>query len=157
MSMNLHAIVRGAINANLEDVTLTLYRSLGETNVEGLMTNVYAQGVKVKGSFQSEGDAALDHANLAGQNSITRKLYLYASSGVSERPWGIYRTLSRTGDYLVDGNGGFWLVVAVEEDFSAAGWECLRVQLQDTTPNLTIKEDDDDADDDGSEPSEDPV
>ena len=33
----------------------------------------------------------------------------------------------------------WWFVIAVEEDFSKAGWMCLRVQLQDRAPNLTIK------------------
>lgn len=151
MSMNLHNIVRGAINANLADVTLTYYRSLGEREVDYMMQNAYAAPVSVKGSFQSEGDAALDHANLAGQNSITRKLYLYSSDSVTERPWGIYRPLARTGDYFLDANGAYWLVVAVEEDFSAAGWECLRVQMQDNDPELKVVEDESEGGDDGDD------
>lgn len=155
MSMNLHAIVRGAINANLEDATLSLYRSLGQTIVDYKAQNTYAAPVSIKGSFQSEGDAALDHSNLAGQNSIIRKLYIYASDSLTERPWTIFRPLSRTGDYIKDANGTFWMVVAVEEDFSAAGWECLRVQMQEKTPDLTIVEDEseegEDADDSESE------
>lgn len=44
------------------------------------MTAFYAPAENILGNFQSEGDAALDHANLAGQNTIIRKLYLYASN-----------------------------------------------------------------------------
>lgn len=140
MSLNLHAIVRGAINANLEDQVFTLYRSLGMQNLEGMPVNTYQQGEEIKGNFQPEGDSALDHANLAGQNSSIRKLYVYAPNDPKLRPWGLYRALARTGDYLVDANGAWWFVIAVEEDYSATGWECLRVQMQDKDPKLSIKQ-----------------
>lgn len=52
----------------------------------------------------------------------------------------MYRPLARTGDYFKDANDAYWLVIAVEEDFSNDGWESLRVQIQDKTPNLTIED-----------------
>ena len=55
MSMNLHDIVRGAIQTNLEDETLTWYRSAGQiVDDEGIATAGYYPGVTVRGSFQSE-------------------------------------------------------------------------------------------------------
>lgn len=131
--------MRGAINANLADETFTLFRSCGQQNNHGTVKAVYLNGIEVKGSFQSENDAALDHSNLAGQNSQIRKLYLQSSDNLKEKPYSMFRQLSRSGDYLKDNNGMWWFVIAVEEDFSKAGWECLRVQLQDRQPNLAIK------------------
>lgn len=151
MTLNLHAIVRGAITSNFEDQVFTLYRSLGMQNYEGMAVNTYQAGEEIKGSFQPEGDSALDHANLAGQNSSIRKLYVYASNDSNSRPWALYRPLARTGDYLTDVNGTWWYVIAVEEDYSAAGWECLRVQMQDKDPKLTIKSLD--QDDNNDEPN----
>ena len=58
--MNLHNIVRGAIQSNLPDEEFTLYRSLGQVNDdEGIMTASYSQGETIKGNFQSDSDASL--------------------------------------------------------------------------------------------------
>ena len=140
--LNLHDIVRPVIGANYPDQELTYYRSLGQTvNDEGVAVSSYAAGVPIMGNFQSEGDAALNYAGLVAENSIIRKLYVYASEDRTERPWGLYRLDVRNGDYIQDKRGDYWLVMAVLEDFSDVGWECLRVQLQQMPPILNIAED----------------
>lgn len=144
MSLNLHAIVRQAINANYADETFKLYRSVGQKNVGGIVQAYYAPAEEIQGNLQSEGDSALDHANLAGQNTIIRKLYLYASNDRKTRPWAQYRPLARTGDYIEDSKGGYWLITAVLEDFSDAGWECVRCTFEQTPITLNIKEDEND-------------
>ncbi|MBQ2175132.1 MAG: hypothetical protein II453_08740 [Alphaproteobacteria bacterium] len=139
--MNLHNIVRGAIQSNLPDEEFTLYRSLGQVNNdEGIMTASYSQGETIKGNFQSDSDAALHFSNMSAQNTIIRKLYVYATEDRETRPWSLYRPLSRTGDYIQDKRGDYWLVLAVTEDYSNVGWECLRVQLQQVRPELNIIE-----------------
>ena len=139
--MNLHNIVRGAIQSNLPDEEFTLYRSLGQVNNdEGIMTASYSQGETIKGNFQSDSDAALHFSNMSAQNTIIRKLYVYATEDRETRPWSLYRPLSRTGDYIQDKRGDYWLVLAVTEDYSNVGWECLRVQLQQVSPELNIIE-----------------
>lgn len=141
MSMNLHDIVRGAINVNLEDQPFVLLRSLGSSVVNGVRVSKYRKVEGLKGNFQSEGDAALNFSNNAAQNTIIRRLYLYADSDRSTRAWTIYRPLARAGDYVLNDKGEYWQVSAVIEDFSDAGWECLRVTFQQTDPKLTIIED----------------
>lgn len=59
MSLNLHAIVRQAINANYADETFKLYRSVGQKNVGGIVQAYYAPAEEIQGNFQSEGDSAL--------------------------------------------------------------------------------------------------
>ena len=142
MSLNLHDIVRPAITANLADQTFTLYRSTGFTFSAGIKTASYEAITGVSGQFQSAGDAQLDHAELAGQNTIIRELYVYASTDRTTRPWSIYRPLARSGDYFLDALGGYWLVTAVVEDFSDAGWEHLRVTFQDgnSVPDFSTEE-----------------
>ena len=140
--LNLHDIVRPVIGANYPDQELTYYRSLGQTvNDEGIAVSSYASGVTIKGNFQSMGDAALNYAGLSAENSIIRKLYVYAPEDRDKRPWGLYRLEARNGDYIQDKRGDYWLVMAVLEDFSDVGWECLRVQLQQVPPVLNIAED----------------
>lgn len=141
MSLNLHDIVRPAITRNLADESCTLYRSAGQVMLKGVASNVY-NAITITAQWQSEGDSALDHANLAGQNTTIRRVYLYAANDAQARAWGLYRPLGRTGDYLLDAAGRYWLVVAVTEDYSAAGWECLRVQLQTKTPVIELAPDD---------------
>lgn len=142
MSMNLHDIVRGAINVNLEDQSFTLLRSEGSSVVNGVRVSKYRKVEGLKGNFQSEGDAALNFSNNAAQNTIIRRLYLYADSDRATRAWTIYRPLARAGDYVLNDKGEYWQVSAVIEDFSDAGWECLRVTFQQTDPKLTIVEPD---------------
>lgn len=141
MSMNLHDIVRGAINVNLEDQSFTLLRSTASGVTNGVRVAKYVKVEGLKGNFQSEGDAALNFSNNAAQNTIIRRLYLYATSDRSTRAWTIYRPLARAGDYVLNDKGEYWQVSAVIEDFSDAGWECLRVTFQQTDPKLTIIED----------------
>lgn len=136
--LNLHHIVRPAINANYPDGDFELFRSTGQSNQNGIVTATYSPAIPIKGNFQSEGDAALAHADMAGQNTIIRRLYVYACDNRGKRPWSVYRPLARSGDYIRDIHGGYWLVTAVLEDFSDVGWECLRVTFQQTTTSINV-------------------
>lgn len=136
--LNLHDIVRGAITVNLDDQPFTLLRSIQSAVTNGVRVASYVRVEGLKGNFQSESDVSLNFSNNAAQNSIVRKLYLYATSDRATRAWTIYRPLARSGDYVVNDKGEYWQVSAVIEDFSDAGWECLRVTFQQTPPNLNI-------------------
>ena len=145
MSLNLHDIVRNTITVNLADQPFSVIRSIGKTVINSVSVESYKRIDGFYGNFQSEGDAALNFANLSAQNSIIRRLYLYASSDKSTRAWTIYRPLARSGDYILDKDGNYWQVSAVIEDFSDAGWECVRITFQQTLPKLNIVEDDEDS------------
>ncbi len=54
MSLNLHAIVRQAINANYADETFKLYRSVGQKNVGGLSKRITHQQRRFKGIFKAK-------------------------------------------------------------------------------------------------------
>lgn len=140
MSMNLHAIVRSAINRVHDDQPFSILRSLPTTVVNGVRVSQYEKIDGFAGNFQSEGDAALSYSNNAAQNTIVRRLYLYATDDRANRPWTIYRPLARSGDYIVNAKSEYWKVEAVVEDFSDDGWELLRVTFQQTEPKLAIVE-----------------
>lgn len=140
MSMNLHAIVRGAITRVHDDQSFSILRSLPTTVVNGVRVSQYEKIDGFTGNFQSEGDAALSYSNNAAQNTIVRRLYLYATDDRANRPWTIYRPLARSGDYIVNAKSEYWKVEAVVEDFSDDGWELLRVTFQQTEPKLAIVE-----------------
>lgn len=136
--LNLHDIVRRAITYNNPDLPFILYRSEGMTVHEGVQVPLYREITGLMGQFQSEGDAALNFAEMGGQNTQTRKLYLYSTDDRKTRPWTIDRGLARSGDYLKDHQGQIWQVSAVTEDFSANGWEQLRITLQQTLPEMKL-------------------
>lgn len=138
MSMNLHNIVRGAITVNKADEAFTLIRSVGKTVTNSVSVETYVRVEGFTGQWQSDGDATLNFANMAAQNSIVRRLYLYATDDRQTRAWSIYRPLARSGDYVINSKGEYWQVTSVVEDFSDCGWEQLRVTFQQTVPKLNI-------------------
>ena len=135
MALNLHKIVRSSITLNHPDEKLLHIRSTGQTESddEGKVSPKYKEE-EVLGQVQSEGDASLFHANMANQNAIVRRIYLYSSSSALTQPSGIFRPLARNGDLFRREDGTWWLVVAVEDNFSDVGWVSVRVVLQENPP-----------------------
>lgn len=143
MSLNLHQIVRGAVNFNNADQPFTLFRSLGTFSRDpSTMMNVpdVAAGVSLLGQIQSVGADQIVQSERITFNTTVRKVYLYSTASPSSRPWSAWRPLARTGDYLQDANNLYWFVDAVLEDFSDSGWVCLQCILQTTPPTLNVKE-----------------
>lgn len=133
--MNLHKIVRGSINAVHPDETVQILRSLGsKPDEDGRPVTHYLRLVDVPAQIQSESDAALFHANMAGQNTIVRKIYLFSPKDPKRQPASIFRPLSRSGDYIVQKDGTVWLVNAVVENFADVHWVCVRATLQVKPP-----------------------
>lgn len=83
---------------------------------------------------QSEGDAALFHADKAGANSLVRRFYLFTPNDFADQPAGIFRPLSRAGDYIVRKDGTVWAVDAVIDNFAGVNWVCVRATLQVQPP-----------------------
>lgn len=143
MSFNLHQIVRGSINTVNSDQPFTLYQSIGSftRDPETMITSPdVSAGIDVTGQIQSIRADQIVQTERITFNETVRRLYLYANSAPASRPWGAWRPLARTGDYVLDQNGNYWFVDAVLEDFSQSGWVSLQVILQTTPPTLNIQE-----------------
>lgn len=134
--INLHSIVKSALTAIHPDELVTLYRSQGITNVKGEIKTSYAAGSIVKAQIQSLSDDKLFHSGKTGQNSTTRKAYLFSKDSTAEKPAPVFRPLSRTGDMVKRADGTWWLVDSLIEDFSHAGWVCVGLVLQTKAPEL---------------------
>ena len=133
--LNLHDIVRTAIVAVHPDETVTLYQSTGQVNNYGEITPTYAAGQVVQAQIQSEGDAALYHADRVGMNSQTIKAYLYADKAFP--PAGVDRPFCRNGDIFQRDDGTWWLITAVTENFAGVGWVSVRGTLQVNPPDFS--------------------
>ncbi len=129
--MNLHGIVRGAINAVNPDQVVTWRRSNGyDTNAAGKRTPTYADttvGAQVQASSASD----LQHVDFLNVQGVKRSVYLFGNVQGTVRPD------VKGGDLLVfpqniGGTPATWLVVAVIETWNpdAAGWCKVGVVLQ---------------------------
>ncbi len=131
MGLNLHRIVRGAINAVHPDEKVQILRSKGSMPDEnGFASPEYERLFDVSAQVQSESDAALFHADMAGANSVVRRFYLFSPKGFEGQPSGIFRPLSRAGDYIIRSDGTVWAVDAVIDNFAGVEWVCVRATLQ---------------------------
>lgn len=140
--MNLHHTVRGAITAINKDQSWLLYRSIGNgtKNARGIYEPEFFDGAPVRVQCQSISADSIIMTEAAQSGATVRRAYLYAD-GKCRRcmPFGGWRPLSRSGDFLKDADGNFWKVDAVLEDFSAEGWVSLQIVLQTTPKNLRIR------------------
>jgi len=139
--MNLHNIVRSAINAVNKDRYCTLYRSTGESEMteRGEQKATYEEGVQIRAQWQSLGQDAIEQRERALDVTTTRRVYLYAEGDPKERPWAMWRPLARSGDFLLDDKDEYWYLDAVLEDFSDEGWISAQVTLQTVPIQLRIK------------------
>lgn len=135
--MNLHALVRGAVTPLHPDETVTLRQSVGQRNVRGRITPVYAPAQAVVAQIQSLGPNDLAQAEQVSSTKADRKAYLYAPDPAMP-PQGIVRPLGRNGDMLQRADGTWWLVTAMIEDFTASGWVCVGITQQVDGPDLSI-------------------
>lgn len=135
MGLNLHGVVRSAINAIHPDEEVQILHALGSVPDEnGFAQPQYRRLTGVMAQVQSEGDAALYHADMAGQNSLVRRFYLFAPNSFRGQTADIFRPLSRSGDYIIRKDGTVWAVDAVLENFSGVNWLCVRATLQIQSP-----------------------
>lgn len=133
--LNLHGIVRGAITSVHPDVMVQLLRSKGSRpNEDGKPVPTFERLSGIRAQIQSENDAALFHADMAGANTITRKIYLFSPKSAALQPASPFRPLSRSGDYVVQEDGTVWMVNAVIENFAGVGWVSVRATLQVKPP-----------------------
>ena len=135
--INLHNVVRGAITGIHPDESCTLYQSLGQKNIKGVVSAVYAEPKQIKANFQPDGEP-LQHTDAKNVTPCTEKVYLYSDSpavmGQKRLP------ITRTGDIIGRSDGTFWLVVTLSEDWSWDGWACVNVSLLVTPPDFSASE-----------------
>ncbi len=142
--INLHTIANAAISVLHPNCKVTLYKSTGQKNVRGEIKATYAPGISLEAQIQPEGAQTLYHANMVGQEEVTRRVYLHSPAGASDRVAGIVRPVSRNGDFFqVDESdpwypGQWFLILGPSEDYTKAGWECMRATMQTIPPEITV-------------------
>jgi hypothetical protein len=137
--MNLHGIVRGAINSVNADKPALFLASLGATsNADYSQTPAYAPGVAVVVQIQPLGKDELKHVDRLNLQGTFRTCYLFSN------PQQIVRVNSQGGDLLqfapFQGQAvQNWKVVGPVEgpwDVNNGGWTKLIICLQTDTPTV---------------------
>lgn len=130
--MNLHSIVRPAINGVNPDITGIWRQSTGATTAPGgRPTPGYTDHAGTRMQVQALSGRDLQHKDFASMQGVKRSVYLYGNVQGVDRPD------AKGGDLLVfpQDRGGAprtWLVVQVLETWTpdAAGWCKVGVVLQ---------------------------
>lgn len=129
--MNLNKLVSGILGSVTPLESIALFRCTGKTNNRAVITSTYAPVVEMQAKVQSVGDEALKLIDRVGDNSKLLHFYLNGD-------WrGVFRPDGTGGD-MIYARGQWWLVTAVPEDFSHAGWVCVRGTLQMSGPDGVI-------------------
>jgi hypothetical protein len=129
--MNLHAIVREAINIVNPDEPVTLYQALGQTNNRGTVTPRYQAGLSVLAQIQPEDDN-LEHREALSTTAQGAEFWLFSDPSLPVT--GISRQPMRGGDIIKRADGAFWLVDNSIEDWTPVGWAHVHATLQITPP-----------------------
>lgn len=136
MSLNLHAIVRPAVNAVNADVKATYYPSTGFTiDSTGLQVPSYGPAETVWIQVQPPSGSDLQHIDYLNLQGVVRTVFLYSN------PQGVDRINVQGGDLLqfpqfCDAPIDNWLVTQVMETWNVTGygWTKLIVTLQTDRP-----------------------
>lgn len=137
MAINLHSIVRFAINCLHPDQKATLYSSTGRyvDDERGDAVQVFERVGQLNMQIQPLVADAVQRIDNLSMASTLRKIYLFSD----DRAYSFTRNLGKTGDYLEADDGRVWLVNALLEDFSRSGWVCLQCQLQTVPVTLNVQ------------------
>lgn len=124
MSLNLHAIVRGAINAVNEDEPCYLIQALSSViDDEYNPVTSYSQAIPVLAQVQSISGDDMQILNDNLKTEIDRKFYLHSETLTGLAPMGQNRVNDRAGDYIYRiKENTWWKIYNVAEDFNAVGW-----------------------------------
>lgn len=130
--INLHHIVRAPITNVHPDETLLWYQNQGAQNVGGILKPSYTDPLPLVAQVQSESDAALMHADRAGMNTETIKVYLYWNT--QKVPLNLDRFTAKGGDMFKRSDGSWWLVTGLTDNFADVGWVSCRAVRQINPP-----------------------
>lgn len=136
MSLDLHEIVRGAIQSVNEDTKAQWIVSTGYGTVNGRQAPTYAPAVEVRAQIQPPSGKLLQHTNFLNIQGTLRSVYMYGN------PQSVSRVDAKGGDLLLfPQNPGApldkWLVQLVEEqgwNLDDGSWSKVGVILQTDRP-----------------------
>lgn len=130
--LNLHKLASNAISIAQPMIAVTVYHSVGMSNVMGVITPTFAEPVQAFARFHSDTEKQ-EHRDNIDTNYTSRKIYIDTTA--SSKLSCISRQRGKTGDYIHrDSDSTWWLVTDVLEDFAMQGWVCVRGVLQVDAP-----------------------
>ena len=131
--INLHYIVRSSITNVHPDESIVLFHSTGQSNTDGIITPTYSDGLVFSAQVQPNSQS-LQHSDNVNITPITRRIYLFAPE--DSVPSGIIRPDGRTGDMIFrPRDSTWWLITAVNEEYSSVGWELVTATQQEAPPH----------------------
>jgi hypothetical protein len=102
---------------------------LGAVNAKGVLTPTWAAGEPVEAQIQSESPDEL--ARMSENVDVvetTRQAWFHGAPGSAPKP--LDRETGAGGDIIQRVDGSWWLVTAVLDDYTRAGWTRVRLTRQ---------------------------
>lgn len=140
MSLNLHSVVRGAIEAVHPDEECILYQANGQRNRLGKLTPIYNAPMNARINLQPLDKDTLQHLERVGDTKASEQAFLYSSEPLPV--YGSHRLPRlRGGDFIYrPSNNTYWLITSVIEDWSARGWANVGITQQVTPPDFSASD-----------------
>lgn len=134
--VNLHAVVRGAIESIHPDEECTLYQAIGQKNIRGVVMPVYKEPQTIRANIQPLDTDALTHLDGTDDTSASEQAFLYSDDSFPVAGIRRFPTI-RSGDFIKRADGTWYLVTSVIEDWSANGWANVGIKGQVTPPDFS--------------------
>ena len=125
--MNLHSIVAGPIGAVNAHEFVNVYHCSGVSNVKGVITPSYVK-TSVRAQVQAPDESDIKLNERIAEAEHVRKFFIDAPAST------INKVSQSAGDIIERDDGTYWLIVAIKDDFSRAGWLCCITVLQTEPP-----------------------
>ena len=139
LGINLHAVVRGAIESVHPDESCLLYQADGQVNDKGVIKAKYRPAQTVRANIQPLDTDALKHLERVDDAQASEQAFLYSDNSFPVSGVRRFPTL-RGGDFLQRADGTWYLITAILEDWSADGWANVGIQGQVTPPDFSVSD-----------------
>jgi hypothetical protein len=133
--MNLHEIVKNAIDGVNRHEDIVLWRCTGVENLRGIVTPIYEKKT-LRGQIQRPSMADMELNEKVARAGHSIKCWLNAPADT------INRNTQTAADFIERKDGTFWLIVAIRESYQTEGWLSVLAVEQLKKPTGVVLKDD---------------
>lgn len=137
--MNLHKIANAAVKNVHPNEFVTLFKSLGQVNVKGIVKAKYLAPELMEAQVQEDADSGLRHTDTVSQTGHVKRFYVNKYNEANRlSPMSLMRQRQRQGDIILRADGTYWLVTQVLEEFDLH--VVLKAELLAEPPDFSMQD-----------------
>lgn len=137
--MNLHKIANAAVKNVHPNEYVTLFKSVGQVNVKGIVKSQYLAPELMEAQVQEDADSGLRHTDTVNQTGHVKRFYVNKYNDANRlSPMSLMRQKQRQGDIILRADGTYWLVTQVLEEFDLH--VVLKAELLTEPPDFSMQD-----------------